>query len=112
MEWDPKIGPATVVGVIGSLGILVSLGIVWGSSKSQLDALVDSLAVVKTTQGKFWEVTSSMEKKIDTVVTSQGIMQSQYVNQVQHRDGQVNDIKNVLTDHEGRIRTLERPHQP
>ena len=44
-QWDPKIGPATVVGTVGSLGVLVAVGVAWGS----LTAKVDSVTEVKAT---------------------------------------------------------------
>lgn len=38
LEWEGKVGPAAVVGVVGSLGVLVSLGIAWGSLKGDVQA--------------------------------------------------------------------------
>ena len=45
LEWEPKVGPAAIVGLAGSLGILVTLGIAWGS----LSTKVDNVYEVKTT---------------------------------------------------------------
>ena len=45
LQWDPKIGPATIVGLLGSFGILIAGGIAWGS----LTAKVESVSEVKAT---------------------------------------------------------------
>jgi ABC-type transporter Mla subunit MlaD len=37
LEWDAKIGPASIIGLIGSLTILVSLGVVWGTTTAKID---------------------------------------------------------------------------
>lgn len=38
LEWDGKIGPAAIIGVVGSLSVLVSIGIAWGSMTGKIDA--------------------------------------------------------------------------
>ena len=39
LEWDGKVGPASIVGVLGSLSVLVTLGIVWGQTTSKIDTV-------------------------------------------------------------------------
>ena len=49
LEWDGKIGPASIVSLIGALSVLVTLGIVWGTTTSRIDAAANKADEVKTT---------------------------------------------------------------
>ena len=46
-QWDPKIGPASIIGVVGSLGILVTVGIAWGSLSVRVDSINEIKASVE-----------------------------------------------------------------
>lgn len=48
LQWDPKIGTAAVVGVIGSLSVLVMVGVTWGSMTSKIDIAAVIAAEAKT----------------------------------------------------------------
>lgn len=37
IQWDPKIGPATIVSIGGALAILVTIGAAWGTLTTKLD---------------------------------------------------------------------------
>ena len=38
MKWDGTIGPASIISMIGALSVLVTLGIVWGTTTAKIDA--------------------------------------------------------------------------
>jgi len=38
LEWDGHVGPATIVSVLGSLGVLVMMGMAWSSQAAKTDA--------------------------------------------------------------------------
>lgn len=38
IQWDPRVGTAAVVALGGSLAVLVSIGIAWGSMNGKIDA--------------------------------------------------------------------------
>lgn len=48
MRWNGEVGPAAVIGVLGSLSVLVSVGVVWGSTTSRIDAAATKAAEAKT----------------------------------------------------------------
>lgn len=37
LKWNGEIGPASIIGVVGSLSVLVSIGIVYGRMDTKLD---------------------------------------------------------------------------
>ena len=41
IQWEPKVGPAAIIGVVGSLSVLVSIGVVWGVSVTKLDVAAE-----------------------------------------------------------------------
>jgi hypothetical protein len=38
IAWDRKVGAAAVIGLVGSLSVLVSIGVAWGSMNGKIDA--------------------------------------------------------------------------
>ena len=44
LEWDGKVGPASIIGVVGSLSVLVTLGVVWGQTTAKLDTVAAKAA--------------------------------------------------------------------
>lgn len=37
LEWDRKVGAAAIIGLIGSLAVLVTVGVSWGQMNSKID---------------------------------------------------------------------------
>lgn len=48
LEWDGKIGPATIISGLGALSILVTVGIMWGQQTSKTDAARSEASEAKT----------------------------------------------------------------
>lgn len=40
LQWDPKVGPAAIIGMIGSLTALIAIGIAWGTTTTRLDMVI------------------------------------------------------------------------
>lgn len=49
LEWEGKIGPATIVGAVGSLGVLVAIGVTWGTTKGDIASAVKEAQEAKAT---------------------------------------------------------------
>lgn len=47
LEWDPKIGPSAIIGIAGSLAVMVTIGIVWGSTVTRLDNVTQRVTNVE-----------------------------------------------------------------
>lgn len=58
LKWNGDVGPASIIGVVGSLGVLVSIGIAWGSLNGKVDsaatrAAESKIAVEEVAKGTF-----------------------------------------------------------
>ena len=47
LQWEGKVGPSAVIGAIGSLGVLVTVGIAWGSLSTKVDGALEIRATVE-----------------------------------------------------------------
>lgn len=48
MKWNGEIGPAAIIATVGSLGVLVTIGIAWGSMTSKIDQAAVHAVEAKT----------------------------------------------------------------
>ena len=63
-QWDPKVGPAAIIGIIMGLGTLVTVGIAWGSLKSDVQTSVVMATDAKNAARQIAERTSSRDTKV------------------------------------------------
>lgn len=64
LQWEGKVGPAAVISTIGSLGILVSVGIAWGSLKGDVVASAVMAHEAKTAAKEIVESSSKRDQRI------------------------------------------------
>jgi len=70
IEWDPKIGLATVVGAVGTLAILTSIGITWGSVTSKLEAAQAAVVEINKASSKRDDHLAQQAERLGKVETS------------------------------------------
>ena len=64
LEWDGKIGPASIVGIVGSLSVLVTLGIVWGKTTTKLEAVETRAIEAHTTITEVAKEASKRDQRV------------------------------------------------
>lgn len=74
IEWDPKVGPATVAALGGTLVVIVSIGVMWGTVTTKLDTVIEGwkksdreIAVTKDTVQKQDDKIASQAERIKGV---------------------------------------------
>lgn len=60
LKWNGEVGPSTIIGLLGSLSILVTVGVVWGSTTGKIDA---AALEAKEAKAAAVEVNKSSEKR-------------------------------------------------
>lgn len=70
LKWNGEIGPATIVGIVGSLSVLVTLGIVYGKMDSKLDTAATTATEAKTAALMNQHDTSSQAERLGKVETA------------------------------------------
>ena len=74
LKWNGEIGPASIVGVIGSLSVLISIGILWGTFTTKIDTTTAVVAeVVKQSELRDDHVAAQSER-LGRVETSVGFI--------------------------------------
>jgi hypothetical protein len=69
LEWDPKIGPATITAFGGTLAVLVTLGIVWGTTTTKLDTVIQDNKETKA-------VVAAQDRRVANQATKISAMES------------------------------------
>lgn len=64
LEWDGKVGPAAVIGMFGSLSVLVAIGISWGSTTTRVDLAAATAAEVKLELAKSGNTLTAFQSSI------------------------------------------------
>ena len=64
LEWDGKIGPAAIIGGLGSLGVLVTIGIAWGSMNGKIDSAAVRADEAKTAAQEVSKSSSFRDQRI------------------------------------------------
>ena len=47
LEWDGKVGPASIVSLLGALAVLITVGMMWQAQVSKTDAAKEAAAEAK-----------------------------------------------------------------
>jgi hypothetical protein len=72
IQWDGTIGPASLIGVIGSLSVLVSIGVMWGTMATKQESIQSTiLGLERTARARDDHVSAQGERlgKVETSVT-------------------------------------------
>jgi hypothetical protein len=48
IQWDTKVGPASIISLLGALGMLVTIGVMWGQQTTNTTAAITAAAEAKT----------------------------------------------------------------
>ncbi len=64
LEWDGKVGPASIVSLVGALAVLVSIGIVWGTATTRLDATAIKAEEAKAAAVKVAEDSGKRDQRV------------------------------------------------
>lgn len=64
LQWEGKIGPAAVISAVGFLGVLVSIGIAWGSLKGDVVASANMAHEAKTAAKEVADTASKRDQRI------------------------------------------------
>ena len=70
LKWNGEVGPAAIIGFVGSLSVLVTLGIVYGKMDSKLDTAANNAAEAKTAVTLNQLNTSSQAERLGKVETA------------------------------------------
>jgi hypothetical protein len=109
VQWEPKIGPAAIVGVLSIVATLLSVGVLWGNVTSRQDTTLDAIKAVITTQEKFWNIVGTMDKNVGDIKTSQATMVANFNSHTREDDAFENTVKAAIQDHENRLRMISQP---
>ena len=74
IEWDPKVGPASLIGLIGFAATLISLGVIWGSATTKLDAAAAAATDAKTVATDAKNTAGQQESRIGKIETAVGFI--------------------------------------
>ena len=72
IQWDGTFGPAALIGLLGSLSVLVSLGVMWGTMTAKQEAFQSTLSSLERTgRARDTHVTAQAERlgKVETSVS-------------------------------------------
>jgi hypothetical protein len=70
IQWDGTIGPASIVGVIGSLSVLVSVGVMWGTMATKQESIQSTVLGLERTARNRDEHVSAQGERLGKVETS------------------------------------------
>ena len=112
VEWEPKVGPATVVGLISIVATILSVGVLWGTMTTRQDSLLDGVKSVVSTQEKFWNIVGSMDRNISEIKTSQATTTANFDAHLHSDDTFETTVKAAIADHENRLRLIQATTPP
>lgn len=65
LKWDNKVGAAAIIGLSGSLSILVAIGIAWGSMNGKIDAAALEAKEAKSAAESVSKASDWRDKKVN-----------------------------------------------
>lgn len=70
LKWNGEIGPAAIIGFIGSLSVLVTVGMLYGKMDSKLDTTASTAAEAKVAITVAQQQASSQAERLGRVETA------------------------------------------
>ena len=74
LRWNGEIGPASIVGVVGSLSVLISIGILWGAFTTKIDTTTAVVAEVVKQSATRDDHIAAQSERLGRVETSVGFI--------------------------------------
>ena len=92
LEWDGKVGPATIVGIGGSLSILVSLGWMWANQGADTKAAAKDAFDAKTAV----VAANKAAEKRDVIINDHSVTLAKIVTQLGYVTPALERIENKI----------------
>ena len=70
LKWNGEIGPASIIGIVGSLSVLVTLGVIYGRMDSKLDTASSTALEAKTATLINQKTTTDQAERLGRVETA------------------------------------------
>ncbi len=70
LQWDSKIGPAFIMGLVGSLGTIATIGVMWGKNQTQIENVQAAVVSINREGGRRDAHMQSQESRLSKVETS------------------------------------------
>lgn len=70
IQWDGTIGPASLIGLLGSLSVLVSIGVMWGTMATKQESIQSTILGLERTARARDDHVSAQGERLGKVETS------------------------------------------
>ena len=64
MKWDGTIGPASIVSALGALGVLVTMGMAWGTFTTKIEMVINRVEETKNTTARVAASAGRRDQKV------------------------------------------------
>ena len=74
IQWDGTIGPASVIGLVGTISVIVSMGVMWGSTTTKLESTQASVHTLSQSSAHKDGLIAAQGERLGRVETSVGFI--------------------------------------